>query len=301
MLFPRGAAWIILVLSALCAFTPRVRAQQIAGATEKANAPLTSEEVVRNLKQMNRNRAEALHSYQGSRTYRVEYRGFPGNRSADMAVAVKYLSPGSKDFVIESVSGSGLIIDKVFKKLLEAEKEALVAESQRRSALTEENYKFTLVGYERGLPNSLYVLEVEPLTKEKFLYRGKIWVDAVDFAVVRMEVTPAKNPSFWTRNSQIEQVYKKVGEFWLPASNKSVSSIRLGGHAELTILYVDYRITGGSEVRRLAPATPNLTIGRATQALSEEAIFPVTAVGPGTRNDPAISAQSIALRQNQHR
>lgn len=255
---PHRVARIILVMLAFSAFSPRAIAQQSAGPTANFRAPLTSEQVVRNFVEMNRNRAEALHSYEGSRTYRVEYHGFPGSRSAEMTVSVKYLSPSSKDFVVESATGSSSIIDKVFKKLLEAEKEALAAETQRRSALTDENYRFTLIGYESGFPSSLYVLDVEPLTKEKFLYRGKIWVDAADFAVVRMEVTPAKNPSFWTKNSQIEQVYKKVGEFWLPASNKSVSSIRLGGRAELTILYVDYVITGGSQVHRLAPSAPDL-------------------------------------------
>ena len=53
----------------------------------------------------------------------VEYRGFPGNRVAGMVVNVKYVS-GKKQFVIESSTGSGLIVDRVLKKLLEAEAEA---------------------------------------------------------------------------------------------------------------------------------------------------------------------------------
>ena len=55
----------------------------------------------------------------------MEYRGFPGTRSAEMIVNVKYQSPGTKEFTIQSATGSTIIIDKVFKKLLEAEKEAL--------------------------------------------------------------------------------------------------------------------------------------------------------------------------------
>jgi hypothetical protein len=62
-----------------------------------------------------------------------------------------------KQFVIESSSGSGLIIDKVLKKLLEAEAEATDVDSQRRSALTDDNYRFTLIGYERGSPEGTYV------------------------------------------------------------------------------------------------------------------------------------------------
>ena len=162
---------------------------------------------------MNLSRARALHTYQGTRTYRSEYHGFPGDRSAEMVVKVSYLSPREKEFIVQSTTGSALIIDKVFKKLLEAEKEALDAEIQRRSALTEDNYRFTLVGYENDLLGARYVLKVEPRVKDKFLYYGRIWVDAEDFAVVRLEAEPAKNPSLWIRKTEIEQAYIKIGDF----------------------------------------------------------------------------------------
>jgi hypothetical protein len=59
-------------------------------------------------------------------------------------------------------------------------------------------------------------------------------------AVMRLEAEPAKSSSFWTKNSEIEQGYMKVSDFWLPAYNHGVSAIRLGGQAELTIDYKDY-------------------------------------------------------------
>ena len=226
------------------------------------SAPLTAEQVVQNLVQMNIHRSQTLHGFQGTRIYRVEYQGFPGTRSAEMIVAVKYLSPGRKEFSIQSATGSKLIIDKVFKKLLEAEKEALDAEIQRRSALNGDNYLFTLVAYDRTPTGSTYVLKVEPRTNDKFLYRGRIWVDGKDFAVTRLQAEPAKNPSFWTKNSEIEQVYRKVGDFWLPARNRSISTIRLGGRAELTIDYNDYTIMGASTVTS-SPATPPIETARA--------------------------------------
>jgi hypothetical protein len=242
--------FVLLCLLILALWQP-ASAQQPDTATVSNRAPLTAEEVVRNLAQMNLHRVQALHAYQGTRIYRVEYHGFPGTRSAEMAVNVKYLSPGTKEFIVQSATGSGMIIDKVFKKLLEAEKEALAPEIQRRSALTEDNYRFTLIGYEVGFSGATYVLKVEPRTKDKFLYRGRIWVNAEDFAVVRLEAEPAKSPSFWTRKAEIVQVYMKVSDFWLPAYNHSVTAIRLGGHAELTIDYKDYEITGASGVSSL--------------------------------------------------
>jgi len=67
------------------------------------------------VRRMNIERAQALHAYHGTRIYRVEYRGFPGTRSAEMVVDVKYQSPGMKEFTIQSATGSKMIIEKVFK------------------------------------------------------------------------------------------------------------------------------------------------------------------------------------------
>jgi hypothetical protein len=247
-----AARFVLLALPILATVGQPASAQQPDSVPIANPAPLTTEQVVYNLTQMNLHRAQALRAYQGTRTYRIEYQGFPGTRSAEMVVKLKYLSPGKKEFVIQSETGSKLIIDKVLKNLLEAEQEELAPEIQRRSALTEDNYRFRLIGHGGGLSAGTYVLQVEPRRKDKFLYRGRIWVDAGDFAVVRLEAEPTKNPSFWTRKAAIVQVYTKVSDFWLPARNHSITAIRLGGHADLTVEYKDYEITDAGKVSTLA-------------------------------------------------
>lgn len=214
---------------------------------------LSGEQVVNNLIRMNLERAALLPAYRSTRTYRVEYHGFPGSRSAEMVVDVKYQPPGTKEFAVRSQTGSKLIMDRVFKKLLEGEKEAFFeAENQKSTALNHENYAFTLLGCESAPTGRMYVLAVEPRAKSKFLYRGKIWVDGDDFAVTRIAAEPAKNPSFWIRQTEIEQVYAKVNEFWLPTRNHSVTAVRLGGHADFTIEYRDYQLATST-----APANGN--------------------------------------------
>jgi hypothetical protein len=210
---------------------------------------LTTEQVVDRLVQRNLERAHALTAYKGTRIYRLEYHGFAGARSAEMTVEVEYRSPASKEFKIQSESGSHWLIERVFHKLLQSEKEALTEENQSHIALNNDNYQFSLVGYESLPTGPCYVLSVEPLTQNKLLYRGRIWVDAKDFAVARIEAAPAKTPSFWTKETRIEQLYVKVGDFWLPVSNRSNSVIRLGGQAEFTIDYKDYQITAVAPIR----------------------------------------------------
>lgn len=238
----------LLALLGLCAATQQSAGGQQQKGSFAGNSPLTMEQVVDNLVGMNLRRAQALHSYKGTRTYRVEYRSFRGIVNAEMAVDVMYVAPDTKEFTIQSSTGSKFVIDKVFKKLLEAEEDALSKDAQRSTALSRENYDFTLVGYESSASQSMYVLIVEPRTKSKFLFRGRVWVDASDFAVVRLEAEPAKSPSFWTKKSEIEQSYLKVNDFWLPERNHSISFIRLGGRAELTIEYQNYQITAADPV-----------------------------------------------------
>ncbi len=239
---------IVLVVLSLCVAMPQTAAAQQEGSISTKNGPLTTAQVVENLVAMNLRRSHALHSYRGSRTYRVEYQGFPRTAKAEMVVDVLYRAPGTKEFTIRSSAGSQLIINRVFKKLLQAEVDALSATAQQHTALTCDNYDFTMAGYESTASRSMYVLSVEPKTKSMFLFRGRVWVDAIDFAVVRVEAEPAKSPSFWTKSSQIEQLYQKVNDFWLPQRNHSVSSIRIGGHADLTIDYQSYEITASDPV-----------------------------------------------------
>jgi hypothetical protein len=213
-----------------------------APSSSTSSTSLSADQVVDNLVHKNEERAQALLHSEGIRVYHLAYRGFPGDRDAEMIVKATYDSPSSKEFKVVSESGSKLILDRVFKKLLESEREAAQPAMSARTQLNRDNYNFELVGYEPSETGGQYVLRVSPKSRNKYVYRGKVWVDGIDFAVTHIEAEPAQNPSFWTKKSEIHHDYKKVGAFWLPAWNESVSYIRLGGRATLTIEYKDYRL-----------------------------------------------------------
>jgi len=229
--------------------TPLLIAQQGADAQSTASiAKLDLDQVLANLEKRSAQRAAALQAFEGTRVYRMQYRGFPSDRDAEMVVKVKFHAPDSKDFTVLSQTGSKFVIDHIFKKLLDGEEEASTDDNRRDMALTRENYDFQLAGFEPDTAFGHYVVKLVPKSKNKFLYRGTIWVDAKDFAVVRIEGEPAKNPSFWIKKTDIAHSYKKVDEFWLPAENHTESSIRLGGKAILSIEYQDYKITKSKAV-----------------------------------------------------
>lgn len=236
-----GLTLFLWTLGCLHAFT---QAEPSSSSVAPPAAPaIPLEQIVKNLQERNAQRAAALDEFEGTRVYRMQYRGFPSDRDAEMVVNVTYHAPNSKQFSVVSQTGSKFILDRVFKKLLEGEQEAANDENRRRTALSTDNYDFSLAGYENSPGGACYILDLLPKTKNKFLYRGKVWVDARDFAVVRMEGEPGKNPSFWIKKTEITHRYIKVNDFWLPAENHTESVIRLGGKATLSIEYRDYKIT----------------------------------------------------------
>jgi hypothetical protein len=168
-----------------------------------------------------------------------------------------YRRPDEKKFCILSESGSELLQGRVLKRLLEVEVEAMQEEHRRQTAMGPKNYEFRLVTYERTGDQGFYILEVTPRIKNKFLFRGRIWVDGQDFAVARMEGEPAKNPSWWTKRNAIHVTYEKIGEFWLPARNETNTQVRIVGSSLLTIVYRDYEILNASG-GQITPTSGNM-------------------------------------------
>jgi hypothetical protein len=203
-------------------------------------ATLAAPAIVEQMLRHNRAQAEQLKHYQELRHYQVQYRGFSANLVGKMDVSVTFDAATGKSFRIVSQSGSKLLCDKVLKKAVDSEVEA--AHDQDATALTPANYKFELAGIETVDGRPAYVLTVVPVTNSKFLYRGRIWVDAADFALTRIKAEPAKNPSFWIQRPQITFSSTKTGDFWLPTSNRSETKVRVGGTAVFTIDYGTYQI-----------------------------------------------------------
>jgi hypothetical protein len=206
--------------------------------------PLNSAQIVAQMNARDQARNMELKHYQSQRRYQVQYRGFSTTVAANMTVDVNYDIESGKSFQIVSQSGSKFLIEKVLKRAVDSEKEAF--STRASTALTPANYKFHLAGSEAVLGRPAYVLDVEPLVPSKFLYRGKIWVDAADFAVVKMETQPAKNPSFWISRTIIHYTGAKTDGYWMPASVRSETSVRIGGAAVLTIDYGSYQIAADS-------------------------------------------------------
>jgi hypothetical protein len=162
------------------------------------------------------------------------------SRHATMLVRVTVSPDGTKKFAIEEESGSSAVRKHVFHKILQEEADASNLQLRPQSRISTENYSFEISGLETVNDRLAYVIDVFPKKETRYLIQGTIWVDVADLALLQVRGKPAKNPSFWTKSVQFEQVYHKQGALWVPASNHSVTDARIFGKTEMTIEYFDY-------------------------------------------------------------
>jgi hypothetical protein len=163
-----------------------------------------------------------------------------GDRRAEMVARVDCSPEGTKQFTIISEEGSNAIRKHVFYKMLNEESVASHRETRDGSRIAPANYKFNMVGQETLDTGPAYVLAIVPKTENKYLLDGKIWVNAKDYSIVRIEGQPARSPSFWVHNVHFVHTYQRVGQFWFASSTRSTSEVRIFGRSELTIENSDY-------------------------------------------------------------
>jgi len=214
----------------------------------------TVNEIVTRMMAKNETRQADLRGYSSERTYKVEYKGTGGEHHAEILVRAEYLPGGQKRLTVIEESGSKVICQRVLRKMVESEQEASEKANRMQMSLSPQNYNIELVGQELIDGVQAWVLRVSPKVDSKFTYRGRVWVTADDYAVVRVQGEPAKSPSWWISKASFDWRYEKHGEFWLPEKSVAASHVRIGGDAKLTIEYGEYQVMASDRARAVTTA-----------------------------------------------
>jgi outer membrane lipoprotein-sorting protein len=248
-----GVVAIALILGAVSA-APLTKAQSFAGATTRelglsnyrAPAGLTGDDVIARMLERNRLRNEQLKRYSAVRTY--EIRNPEGKLAAQAVVRAEYQAPDKKTFNKTSEKGSGIVRHLVFDRLIQSESETSSGREHHDSAITSANYTFTLAGEEDLGRDHCFVVEATPKRREKYLFEGKIWIDADDFAVVKIAGHPAKKPSFWINRAEFVRQYQRIAGFWLPFRDETSVEVKMYGKKVFTIDHQQYVINADTPV-----------------------------------------------------
>jgi len=151
---------------------------------------------------------------------------------------ITVLPPDSKQYSIESSSGSG-IGEKVLRDILTKETEP--PKDAKKKELSAENYDFKLLGEETLNGRRCYLLGLNPRREEKDLIRGKIGLDAEIYNNHRIEGSPVKSPSWWIHDLQILISFAEVDGMWLRTFTHAVANVRFKGKYVMESRDLEYR------------------------------------------------------------
>ncbi|HKW34220.1 MAG TPA: hypothetical protein VJN92_14505 [Candidatus Acidoferrum sp.] len=222
--------------------------EEAAGSGSSDLMGLRGDDIIAKMLENNRVRNEHLRRYSAMRTY--EIRNPQGKLAAQEVVRVDYEAPSKKMFNKTSEKGSGIVRHLVFDHLIQSEGETSSGREHHDSAITEANYEFALVGEEDLGPYHCFVLTATPKRKDKYLFEGKIWIEALDFAVVKIAGHPAKKPSFWVSRADFVRQYQRIDGFWLPFRDETFVEVKMYGKKLFTVDHQQYVINPVEEETR---------------------------------------------------
>jgi hypothetical protein len=189
-------------------------------------------------------RSAALQEYTAVRTYQVI--DTKGKVHAQEVGRMEYQAPDKKTFVPISETGSGLVRHLALNALIASEIATAAGKEHHDSSISPANYRLELLGEQQVGPYHCFVAHMVPKRADKYLFEGKMWIDAQDYAVVRIEGQPATSLSFWIKHADFVRQYQKVDGFWLPQRDETFVHVRLYGRKVLTIDHRDYTVRGES-------------------------------------------------------
>ena len=146
-----------------------------------------------------------------------------------------YVAPDHKAFVTIEEEGSSIVRHLVLDRLMENEVSTAIGQEHRDSSITPANYRFRVLGEEDLGVHHCFVVEALPRRKDKYLFEGRIWIDSIAFAIVKIAGHPARNPSLWITRADFAREYEKIGDFWFPVKDEIFVDVKLYGRKTLTI------------------------------------------------------------------
>jgi len=215
-----------------------------AGLAQTGTAVPSLEDIIARMAQARAENRGRLRPYLVRRDYKL-FGKEKSKTKTEVTADLTFVPPASKAYSIQRHVGTGLGL-KVVRRMLDSEVEITTDFGATDLSLT--NYAFRLLGEENCASGRCYVLELLPRRKDRNLLRGKIWVDAGTYLLIRSEGEPASSPSWWLRDVRIAFVYGEVYGMWLQTSSEITTNVRLLGQHTMVSQDVKYTVSGSDGV-----------------------------------------------------
>lgn len=191
-----------------------------------------------------KNRIDRLAAYTATEHYAV-FRGHNETKpAAEMLVKTTYRKETGKTYEILSQSGSAIWRNEVLKTLLENEQRMSQPGNVETALINSSNYEMKL---DQNLMQSLdgrqcLVLDITPRRSSQYLFKGMLWVDAHDYAIVQLKGTAAKSPFFLTNAAEVSRQYAEIDTLPMATHADAVSGSALLGQTVVKVDYSHYQL-----------------------------------------------------------
>lgn len=205
-----------------------------------AELPLMSPELALNTYQRRvAQQANALASYSAVTVVRAELPDT--SQQGEFELQRKFEAPHTLQFTPVHYSGDGFVKNNVITRLLQTEVDHVQKDDPSLTAISLANYKFNYRGLNRVNERIVHVYQVKPHKKRPGLFKGRVYLDAHNGSLVRVEGSVVKSPSFFVKHIDFWQDYTDVQSFTLPTHMHSEAKARIVGRTIVDIVHRDYQ------------------------------------------------------------
>jgi hypothetical protein len=201
------------------------------------------ETVIRGVDGSVKNRIDRISRYTVTEHYQV-FRGKSDKPTAEMLVQTLYRKESGKSYTVLSQDGSSLWRNQVLGTLLDNEKKMSQPGNVETALINSANYEMKLeAAPEENLGGrNCLVIDITPRRSSEYLFKGKLWVDAHDFAIVQLRGTAAKSSFFLAKAADVSRQYAEIDGLPMATHAEAVSGSALLGETIVKIDYSDYKI-----------------------------------------------------------
>jgi len=200
--------------------------------------------VVRGVDASVKDRIDRIAEYTATEHYAV-FRGKDEHPAAEMLVKTVYRKQSGKSYTILSESGSSLWRNEVLGTLLDNEKKMSQPGNVETALINSSNYEIKLDANPKEKLNQrdCLVLDITPRRSSEYLFKGKLWVDGHDFAIVQLKGTASKSAFFLARAADVSRQYAEIEGLPMATHAEAVSGSALLGQTMVKIDYSNYQIS----------------------------------------------------------
>jgi len=152
----------------------------------------------------------------------------------------KFEAPHTLQFTPLHYRGDGFVKNNVIARLLQTEVDHVQKDDPALTAISPANYRFSYKGLSRVGERIVHTYQVKPHKKRPGLFKGRVYLDAHSGALVRVEGSVVKSPSFFVKHIEFWQEYADIQSFTLPTRIHSEAKARIVGRTIVDIVQREY-------------------------------------------------------------